>query len=333
MQFLSIDNNTTLSQLGRRVGQRNLDSILNANSLKRQPAIGKQLLENNNSIVADSEDVNWERKLSILNTMTTDSDIYEYAALLSEDSWKVLSYSNTFPGMLRIPDDVEFPDTSDTLGNGIPVSDLVYRRTTESFTNAPHIIDPSIFNEYSAARNSQILDRSQPSSPLQWFNLPWGLITLYSSLDGESKDFPVYPEELEDSRSASYDTMPDMLYQYEPWQLYKSSGPRSNVYTFKMHRDMWTGDHRDGMCYQLIRFCEANCYPEFNGASVNTSTVTLYIAGSPHITGVMTSVNTKWDGPLGLDGWYLSCELQLSITEVSKTALNYSSVKSKGLVG
>ena len=42
---------------------------------------------------------------------------------------------------------------------------------------------------------------------------------------------------------------------------------------------------------------------------------------------------TKWDGPIGLDGWYLHCELQISITEVSTSPLNYSVVKQKPLIG
>ena len=127
--------------------------------------------------------------------------------------------------------------------------------------------------------------------------------------------------------------MPDLLYQYEPWQLYNSSGPRTNTYLFHFHRDMWTGDHRDGKANELIRYCEANCYPEFNGSAVNVPTVTLYIAGSPLIHGVMTQVDTTWDGPIGLDGYYLNCELSITITEVSETALNYNVIKGKSLIG
>ena len=43
--------------------------------------------------------------------------------------------------------------------------------------------------------------------------IPWGKITLYDSISRESIDFPVYPEAISASRSASYGTMQDMLYQ------------------------------------------------------------------------------------------------------------------------
>ena len=207
-----------------------------------------------------------------------------------------------------------------------------------SLKNPPHYIDPSIFNEYSSIRPSQILEyNSQGDSNIQntfqWFRIPWGQVTLYSSLGNDSKDFPVYPEEVSDARSANYTEMPDMLYQYEPWQVYQSSGPRANTYTFKFHRDMWSGNHRDGKANELIRFCEANCYPEYSGSAVNTAVVTLYIGGQAHIRGIMKDVNVRWSGPLGLDDWYLMCELELTIVEVSDTPLNYSTVRNKGLIG
>ena len=53
--------------------------------------------------------------------------------------------------------------------------------------------------------------------------------------------FPVYPEELDDGVVANYEDMSEMLYQYEPWKVYKSSGPREMTFTFNFHRDMWSG--------------------------------------------------------------------------------------------
>ena len=193
-------------------------------------------------------------------------------------------------------------------------------------------IDPSIFSEYSSRYNQSAPGASSVPA-VNWFNIPWGEITLYSSLSGDSMDFPVYPDDWANSVQANYDTMPELIYQYEPWQIYKSSGPRSVSYTFKMHRDMWSGDHRDGKCNELIRFCEANCYPRYNGAAVQTSTVTLYIAGQSLITGVLTGVKTSYSGPIGLDSAPLFVDLTLDITEVSTEALNYDSVKRKGVIG
>lgn len=334
----------TLSELSDIVGDRNVDYILAANNLNRVPNIGQafkqicdQAIASYNS--AHSNDM-WKNQIAVLNTFTQDSDVFELAALSSEQDWALLQTLGTFPNMLKIPESVTLPDSVDIVGNGESVSKVVYTKTMKCLQLDPHEIDPAIFNQYSTIKPSKLVDPSNDynssgniNNQFKWFKLPLGDITLYSSLDDTSIDFPVYPEEFGDSRSATYVTMPDMIYQYEPWQVYESSGPRSVSFKFDMHRDMWTGDHRDGKCNELIRFCEANCYPEYSGSLVNTSLVTLYVKGQALITGVMTEVSTDWDGPIGLDGFYLHCVLQISITEVSQQALNYSTVKNKNLIG
>ena len=98
---------------------------------------------------------------------------------------------------------------------------------------------------------------------------------------------------------------------------------------------MWSGNHEDGECNRLIRFCEANCYPEYNGAAVNTATVTMYIKGKALVSGIMTDVTPNWDAdsPIGHDGLYLHLKLSLSIIEVSQTKLSYSVMRGKDLIG
>ena len=335
MQFLKIENSLTLEQLSDRVGDKNVDAVLSENSLTRQVNIGSQYNTMCENTIANSEEVTWQRKTSLLNRLVDDSEIFENVALLDENGWSLYSSTGILPGTLKLPSSVQLPDSADIIGNDRSVSDSVYSKAMSQLKESPHEIDPSIFNSFSTAVPSidASLVTSGTSNPFQMFQIPWGQVSLYSSLGGDSIDFPVYPEEISDGVSANYTQMPDMLYQYEPWQVYESSGPRSNTYTFKFHRDMWTGDHTDGRANELIRFCEANCYPEFSGSAVRTSTVTLYIAGTSHITGVLTQVSPRWSGPIGSDGWYLVCELELSITEVSDTPLNYSTVRNKGLIG
>lgn len=334
MQLFKITQSTTLAQLSDAVGERNVQSILAANNLKRTPNIGKQFKSMCEDVIRQSSQVDTKRKTSLLNSLTSDSDIFESTALQGEDGWKLTSALGTLPNMLKIPDSITLPDSVNVLGNREPIGNRIYKQVMQCLEETG-TVDPAIFNEYRGVKNSQIATVSNTLSkdPFQWFQIPWGKVSLYSSIEGETKDFPVYPEELGDEYKANYTQMPDMLYQYEPWQIYQSSGPRSNTYTFKFHRDMWTGDHTDGKANELIRFCEANCYPEYQGSAVNTPIVTLYISGVPHISGVLTSVSPKWSGPLGSDGWYLVCELELSITEVSQTALDYATVKKKGLIG
>lgn len=337
MQFLSINSNTKLSDLSEAVGVKNVPSILHINNIERTPNIGKAFNKMCDEVITDTGEVPYERKSAILNGLTTDSDVFETAALSSSSGWKLLSSMNTLPGMLKIPDDVSLPDSADTLGNSTPVKSDIYDKVMASLSQPPHYVDPSIFNDYSVTIAPGIVDfqgRSINSSdPMQWFRVPWGEVSLYSSISDEKIDFPVYPDELSDGVKANYTTMPDLLYQYEPWNLYTGSGPRSQTYTFEFHRDMWTGDHRDGCANNLIRACMANCYPEYKGSAVYTSLVTLYINGKALIRGVMTDVNVNWDGPLGLDNFYLHCKLAITITEVSEQTLDFYTVRNKPLIG
>lgn len=335
MQFLRIKEDTTLSQLSDRVGSRNVDNILNLHSLERTPQIGKAYKELMDRVLLQSQPVSYQRKQAILNTCVADADVFETVALFGDDEWKIMASLDTLPWMLRIPDRITLPDSVDMLGGtGNPIGKMTYTRAMD-YLRSHREIDPVIFNQYSTVSASQIITAESHSSPIQWFELPWGKVSLFSSLSGQSMDFPVYPKGFDDGVQANYETMPELLYQYEPWQIYRSSGPRTITYDFDMHRDMWTGDHRDGKCNALIRFCQANCYPKYQGASVQTPTVTLYIAGKKHITGVMTSARVSWDNdsPIGEDGFYLHLVLSLSITEVSDVALNYDTVQKKELIG
>lgn len=325
----------SLSELSDAVGSRNVDSVLNLNSLNRSPNIGKQFSNLVNNMMSNTNDVPSQRKATILNTLTSEADVFETAALQSNNDWKVLDSLGTMPGMLRIPDSITLPDSVSMLGGtNNPISKNI-RELAVTSMNETGYVDPSIFNEYSSRKSSQIMDTTTVSNAVQWFNLPWGEISLFSSLSGNSIDFPVYPKGFDDGIHANYDTMPDLLYQYEPWQIYKGSGPRTVTYDFDIHRDMWSGDHRDGKCNELIRFCQANCYPKFQGASVQTAAVSLYISGEKHITGIMTDVKVAWDeeSPIGLDGFYLHLNLSLTITEVSDEALTYETIQQKGLIG
>lgn len=343
MQFLQIPENMTLAQLSDRVGARNVDAVLQYNNVRRTHGVGEaynhmvdditsQYIEIDGDVVKNS--ISYQRKANVLNTLTEDADVFETAALMDDDGWILLSTIGTIPGYLRIPPTITLPDSTDILGgtNG-PIDRTTYRKAMNYLHNDEDI-DPVIFNSYSDRQSSTEVRRiTQAATVYQWFKIPWGEITLYSSIADTAVEFPVYPEEYADERQANYDTMPDMLYQYEPWQVYKSSGPRNNTYTFKFHRDMWSGDHRDGKANELIRFCEANCYPQYSGSVVNTAKVTLYISGKAIITGIMTSVKVNYSGPIGLDNMPLYVEMSLTIIEVSDEPLNYESVMRKGLIG
>jgi hypothetical protein len=351
MQFLVIPKSTTLSSLADRIGERNIDDLLNVNSLARTVNIGKQFYDRAKSV---SGEVDAQTKINLLNTFVGASDIYEKAALGSDVDWWLLANYGCFSDALRIPDNITLPPATDVLGNSENIAKGIYEKCVYSLTETG-VVDPSIFSENisaggnlygiintsNASRSSNgrltgnIYDTNsqQRISPFQNFKFPWGLITLYSSISDTFVEIPAYPEEgISWGTDGNYTQMPDMLYQYEPWQVYQSSGPNKIDFTFHLHRDMWTGDHTDGNAARLIRFCEANCYPDYNGASVIAPKVSMYINGSNIITGVMTSTHTDWSGPIGSDGFYLEFKLNFSITEISNVPLNYRSVMKKGLI-
>lgn len=341
MQFVHIKSTDKLSDLAKIVGYSNVAHVVSANGLDWTPNIGQafqkkcQEVMNASQSSRSSTSVSWEQKRTILNTMTQDDDVFETAALMSESGWRIYKSLNTFPNMLKVPDTIKLPDSSAVIGSGVNVSESIHSAVMTQLETVPHSIDPSLFNNYSSAQNVKLptFDNGPTNVALPGFKIPWGDITLHSSLSDESIDFPVYPKQAEDGVKANFTQMPELLMQYEPWQLYQSSGPRANVYEFHMHRDMWSWNHLDGKANELVRFCEANCYPEYNGSLVNVSTVTLYVKGKTLISGVMTDVNVTWDGPIGQDGWYLNFTLTLSITEVAKDTLNYSKIKNKPLIG
>lgn len=334
MQFLSISNNYTLEQLSDRVGDRNVEHFLSDNDLQRSPRIGKQLDDKMKEIYRTVEEVPWQRKSAILNKFVDDGDVFEECALMDENSWKVMSSLGTMPNMIRVPEIITLPSAADVLGNSQPIGTSIYNQAMKQLSSPPHIVSPEIFNNYSVTRGASVTGNgNQVNAFNNIFPIPWGNVTIYSELAGTSLDIPVYPEELQDSVSANYTQMPELIYQYEPWQLYQSSGPRIAPLTFLFHRDMWSGDAADGKANELIRFFEAMCYPEYAGSIVNSDIATLYIKGETFVRGIVTEVSKKWSGPLLRDGFYAVCELSVSITEVSENPLSASFVRSKSLIG
>ena len=111
MKYLQISPNTKLSELSDVVGERNVDYVLNANGLKRAVGIGNQVFNRDTSGTTDAQ-----TKISILNTLVSDSDVYEKAALGTESDWYSLYAYGTFKDYLKIPDEIPIPVSDTVLG-------------------------------------------------------------------------------------------------------------------------------------------------------------------------------------------------------------------------
>ena len=223
-----------------------------------------------------------------------------------------------------------------TTSDSDPVSSATYREAVKSLKQWGEI-SQSLFNAVNTQYPSRIdplkSDVIRDITPSYSFPVPWGRIQICSSLSDKVMDIPASPEQVDTSRSASYVSMPDTIYQYEPWIMYQSSGPREQSLVFHLHRDLWSGNHLDGRANELVRFCEANTFPEYQGSTVNSPIVKIYIDGSCFITGVMTRTDVSWKGPIGLDNWYLEFELSLTIQEVASSALDFHSMQTMNVIG
>ena len=158
MKFLKLSPTTKLSELDDRVGKKNIDTILHANQLTRTPDIGSQYAKNCNIIVTYNSDVTWQRKVSVLNSLTSDSDIFESAAVQGASGWKLLSTTGNLPGYITVSETIIIPDADDILGNGKHVFNKVYNRVLNALKTPPHTIPPDAFSEYSNINVSQFVD-------------------------------------------------------------------------------------------------------------------------------------------------------------------------------
>lgn len=367
MQFLLVNKKDTLKSISRIIGSQNIDALLAENGLQREPKIGEQWnTKCDNLLLTQPNEITAVRKSALLNALTNSQEVFEKACLLDEDEWKIFSAFQAFRDALRIPESIVLPYSSRVIGSaegtstafiGIPgkgrnkavtstkttspesepVSSVTYRAVMTSLKKTG-AIKPDVFNKVNTAfpvtlDNPRKKKGGDFKGSQYAFPLPWGKIQIYSSLLDETRDIPAYPEQIDESRTATYTSMPDIIYQYEPWIMYENSGPKEQSLTFHLHRDMWSGNHNDGKANELIRFCEANTFAKFNGSTVQSSTVRVYINGSLFISGVMTKTDVSWRGPIGHDGWYLEFELTLTIQEVSPISLNIDSVRRLGLIG
>ena len=156
MQYLKITESTTLSDLISQVGARNVDAILALNMIERTPNIGAAYTANFD-LAQSRESVKAQTKITRLNTMTSDSDVFETASLLSEGGWKYLEASGSLPDTLKIPETITLPSSTSILGDGQPISRMTYDKTVAMLKESI-AIDPSIFNEYSSRKGSTIVD-------------------------------------------------------------------------------------------------------------------------------------------------------------------------------
>jgi hypothetical protein len=142
--------------------------------------------------------------------------------------------------------------------------------------------------------------------------------------------FPCAPESVSDSNQASYSSV-NILGRSEPFQYYTGSGPRTVSTAFKMHTDMCDDV---SYIYKITKIVESACYPDY-GNNIAATRCHLHLVNNIDITGIITSVNTQYSGPIIMDepwdeGEYAVIDLSFSVTEVTGTPFSRSQIRNMG---
>lgn len=164
-----------------------------------------------------------------------------------------------------------------------------------------------------------------------WYWKPTGDVTI--QVEGELPlEIPCYPENVNDSTSATWSQEMTTYQHYEPQNTYHKSGPRIVSCTFKIHRAMWDGNQDSGKSEELVAYIQSACYPNYDTQASEPPRVTLIVGKSIRITGILTSMETNYGGPIGPDNRYDCVDIAISITEESDNVLSTEAVRS-GLAG
>ena len=175
------------------------------------------------------------------------------------------------------------------------------------------------------------IDDSTVDSQDNWYWKPTGDVTI--QVEGELPlEIPCYPETVNDSTSASWSQEMTTYQHYEPQNTYNKSGPRVVTCTFKIHRAMWDGNQDSGKSEELVAYMQSACYPNYDTQASEPPRVTLIIGKSVRISGILTTMDTVYGGPIGPDNKYDCVDISISITEESDNVLSTEAVRS-GLAG
>ena len=209
-----------------------------------------------------------------------------------------------------------------------PVSGQIQRAILRAFSliavradlwsDSPKLEYPRIDSEYGTSEDN-------------WYWKPRGDVMF--QVEGQTPlEIPCFPESVSDSTSATWSQEMTTYQHYEPQNTYNKSGPRVVSCTFKIHRAMWDGNQDSGKSEELVAYMQSACYPDYDTQASEPPRVTLMIGKSIRITGILTSMETTYSGPIGPDNKYDCVDINISITEESDNVLSTEAVRS-GLAG
>lgn len=326
--ILEVDDTWTIDTFRRQYP--NADEILRLNNLPNpkcpHDTIRNQLYN------ADFD------KIQALEKLGTDLRYHEYYQVGAvkanlTDQVKAEAISNMTPSEF-----IKYQNLGTIPGYMIIPSDMV-----DSVEPIPNYLQYQILQKNSIADIQEVIRKNNPDIDIpytdnaglgsedNWYWKPTGEVTI--QIEGEEvMEIPCYPEEVSDNVTATWSQEMTTYQHYEPQNTYKQSGPRILTCLFKIHRAMWTGNQDSGDSEALVAYIQSACYPDYDTQAAEPPRVTLIIGKSVRIVGILTSMDTKYYGPIGVDGKYDCVDVSISITEESDNVLSTKAVRS-GLAG
>lgn len=323
--IIPVDDTLTVATFRRQNPQA--QAILRANNLPNPicpySTIANQLYNNDYQAMKQlGFDPNYTEAFHVkgVQAQLDDRDKANVVAEFTPAEFKRYSVLGSVPGCLVVP--AEFVDEVTPVTGHTQqavLKDLLLREVREDLrADQPELQFPRIDAEFGDTQDN-------------WYWKPTGDVTF--QVEGESPiEIPCFPENVNDSTSATWSQEMTTYQHYEPQNTYNKSGPRIVSCAFKIHRAMWDGNQDSGKSEELVAYMQSACYPNYDTQASEPPRVTLIIGKSVRIVGILTSMETVYSGPIGPDNKYDCVDISISITEESDNVLSTEAVRS-GLAG
>lgn len=323
--IIPVDDTWTIASFRRQTPHA--DEILRLNNLPNSTCpystINNQLYNNDyQAMTRLGTDPTYSELKHVKGVQAQLTDKVKAVAVADFTPAEFLRYSilGSIPGNLIVP--IEFVDEIVPVSGRTQQSVLRDRTLTEvreDLRTDTVIIDfPRIDTQFGETQDN-------------WYWKPTGDVTI--QIEGDRPlEIPCFPENVNDSTSATWSQEMTTYQHYEPQNTYNKSGPRIVTCTFKIHRAMWDGNQDSGKSEELVAYMQSACYPNYDTQASEPPRVTLIVGKSIRIVGILTNMETNYSGPIGPDNKYDCVDINISITEESDNVLSTDAVRS-GLAG
>lgn len=323
--IIPVDDNLTIDMFRRQ--NPNADEILRLNNLPNKTCprstIRNQLYNNDYQAMAGvtkEPEYSEQSQVTAVKSQLTDRDKANAIAEFTPGQFLRYMLFGTLPGYLIVPVQLVSEivpvsgHTQHSVLKDIRLQDV--RRDLRADT--PTLDFPEVDSQFGEVQDN-------------WYWKPTGDVTI--QVEGEQPlEIPCFPESVSDNTSATWSQEMTTYQHYEPQNTYHKSGPRVVSCTFKIHRAMWDGNQDSGKSEELVAYMQSACYPDYETQASDPPRVTLIIGKSIRITGILTTMDTTYSGPIGPDNKYDCVDINISITEESDNVLSTQAVRS-GLAG